>query len=153
MKEFVLDCLNEDNIVVNELLNIDNKIQFKSFSINDLVNIINSININTLDDYNEYVFITDGELKTVLTILFNCYPNIKIININNKNVAIIKWFIMVIKKYYMNNGLDYDVILDIDNNYSKYDNENNIVICGSKLYYNYTRKYFSNKSLIDYIIE
>lgn len=152
MKEYVLDCLNNDEIVVNQLLDIDNKIQFTSCTINDLISLVNDIDINNYNDNNKYVFITDGELKTVLITLFNYYSSIKIININKKNVAIIKWFIMIIKKYYEGYGLESKILLDINNDYSKYDNEN-IVICGSKTYCSNMKLLFPNKLLKELIIE
>ena len=153
MKEYVLNCLNDDEIVVNQLLDIDNKIQFTSYTINDLVNLIKSIDIDNFDDSNKYVFITDGELKTVLTILFNYYSNIKIININKKNIAIIKWFYIVIKKYYEDNDLEFNILLDIHNDYRKYDYENNIVICGYEEFCLNIGELFNNKNIKKLIIE
>lgn len=151
MKEYILDCLIKDELIVKELLTIDNKVQYTSLTIEDLVKLINKIDSNIEHSYvDKYVFITDGELKTVLTILFNYYSNIKIININKKNVAIIKWFIMIIKKY---NDLDFNILSDLDNNYTKYDNESNIVISGAAFYCSNMKLLFPNKLLKELIIE
>lgn len=154
MKEYLLNCLEEDQSIVNELLRIDNKIQFTSLSIDDLVELINNITELNIDDMKKkYVFVTDGEINTTLNILCNYSRGIKCININKRNVAINKWLFMAINQYYINNDISIDIELDIENDYTRYESEKEIVICGYETFVNGTKELFDDNQVLTIIIE
>ena len=125
MKEYLLNILDEEKNIVEELLSIDNRVQYTNYTYEYIYNKIYNFNKynNKLND--KYIVITDGEIDTILYILFNYIDNTIVLNVNHKTIGLYKWLITKI-----NNNYNKNIILDIDNNYELYDKYDNILIAG-----------------------
>ena len=118
MKDYLLNILETEKDIVEELLSIDNKVQYTNYTYEYIYNKIYNFNKydNNLND--KYIVITDGEIDTILYILFNYIDNTIVLNINHKTIGLYKWLITRVNEYYNKN-----IILDIDNNYELYDSK------------------------------
>lgn len=143
MKEYILNLLEEEQELVNELLNIDNKIQNTNYTYEDIFKMIYDTKIytNTLDK--KYMVITDGELSTIFNILFNYADNILCININHMTVAFNMWLVKRINEY-----KNLEIILDKDNNYEVYDKFNDLIITGYEEFVEGTSDMYDDKNIL-----
>lgn len=149
LNKFLIELLIQERSIVEELLAIDNKIQFTNLTFEQLLNSIKDVT-NEVEDIpmRKYDFITDGEIKTVLNCLINYAPFINHLNINKRYVGINKWLINHINDYYENNNINIHIILDIDNNYRKFNDSKVIVVCGFKEFVEGTSLLFENKKIL-----
>ncbi len=143
MKEYLLNILDSEKSIVEELLRIDNRIQFTDYTYEYIYNKIYNFNKfdNKLND--KYIVITDGEIDTILYILFNYIDNTIVLNINHKTIGLYKWLISRINEYYNKN-----IILDINNNYELYDKYDNILIAGFIEFVEGTSLLYENKNIV-----
>lgn len=149
LNKYLIELLIQERSVVEELLVVDNKIQFTNLSFEQLLNSIKVVT-NEVEDIpmRKYEFITDGEVKTVLNCLINYAPFINNLNINKRYVGINKWLVNHINDYYQNHNINIHILLDIDNNYEKYNNSKSIIICGFKEYVEGISYLFENKNIL-----
>lgn len=149
LNKYLIELLIQEQSIIEELLIIDNKIQFTSLTYNQLLNILQNITID-MDDLpvGKYDVITDGEINTTLKCLISYAPLINRMNINKRYVGVNKWFIKNINEYYKRNKININILLDIDNNYSQYTDSKFLIICGFKEFIDGTLSLFNNKSVI-----
>lgn len=149
LNKYLIELLIQEQSIIEELLIIDNKIQFTSLTYNQLLNILQNITID-MDELpvGKYNVITDGEINTTLKCLISYAPLINRVNINKRYVGINKWFIKHINNYYKRNKININILLDIDNNYSQYTDSKSLIICGFKEFIDGTSSLFDNKSII-----
>lgn len=149
MKEYILGLLEEEKYIVEELLRIDNKVQNTNYTYEYVYKTIYNFNKEKMDIKGKYMVITDGELSTVLNILFNYSDNILCLNINHKTVGLYKWLVNRLNMY--NDNID--IILDIDNNYELYDEYDNFIIAGFDEFVEGTSEMYDNKNIIKIILD
>ncbi len=149
MKEYILGLLEEEKYIVEELLRIDNKVQNTNYTYEYVYKTIYNFNKEKMDIKGKYMVITDGELSTVLNILFNYSDNILCLNINHKTVGLYKWLVNRLNMY--NDNID--IILDIDNNYELYDKYDNFIIAGFDEFVDGTSEMYDNKNIIKIILD
>lgn len=145
LKEFLIDSFLEEKDVINELLMIDNSIQFTDTLYEDILSILrNSIEYD-LFDLDKCIIISDGNLEKTIKVLIKYSASVDNVFVSKSFLGIYTWFIKRIRNYY-NSG----ITLDKTNDYSKYlSNDNTIVICGDSEFLDYMSKYFSEcKSII-----
>ena len=114
----------EDKSIIDELLLIDNKIQYTNLTYESLLDSIIAVDIcNVLDGDSVYVAITDGEVQTVLKVII-CTPKLSTLYINRTFLSINKYLVSCANKFY-----EFEKIqLDSSKNYQKYINSANKVI-------------------------
>ena len=120
----LIESIQEDEIILNELIKIDNKILGTNYSIKTLLNDINELisenkQVKIIID-EKTLIITDGIPKDTLDIINRISINEEcILFINRYCVAINKWLINEFQNI-TGNKID----LDIDINYNKHLNSN-----------------------------
>ncbi len=150
LNQYLIDLLMKERAIVEELLMIDNKIQFTNLTYDKLLNDIRGMTIHIKDiPIRKYDFITDGELQTILQCLINYAPLINHLNINKRYVGVNTWLVKHINDYYREQSLNINISLDISDSYSLYDDSKAIVICGFKEFIEGTSLLFDNKNIIE----
>lgn len=149
LNKYLIELLIQEHSIIDELLVIDNKIQFTNLTFDWLLNILQDITID-LDELpvRKYDVITDGELKTTLNCLINYAPFINHLNINERYVGINKWFIKHINDYYKSHNININILLDIDDNYEQYNDSKALIVCGFKEFIDGISLLFENKNVI-----
>ncbi len=67
LKEHLINCLLEDKSIIDELLLIDNRVQYTSLTYENILNNLkNAVVYDNLDVVSSYIAITDGEIDSVL---------------------------------------------------------------------------------------
>lgn len=120
----LIESIQEDEIILNELIKIDNKILGTNYSIKTLLNDINELISENKQEKiiidEKTLIITDGIPKDTLDIINRISINEEcILFINRYCVAINKWLINEFQNI-TGNKID----LDIDINYNKHLNSN-----------------------------
>ena len=66
LKTYLLNCFLEDRSVIEELLFIDNKVQYTNLTYEKLLDVLKNISVyDNLDEAFSYIAITDGEFDSV----------------------------------------------------------------------------------------
>lgn len=145
LKEFLIDSFLEEKDVINELLMIDNSIQFTDTLYEDILLILRNSLEYDLFALDKCTVISDGNLEKTIKVLIKYSASIDNVFVSKSFLGIYTWFIKRIRNYY-NSG----ITLDKTNYYNKYlSNDNTIVICGDSEFLDYMSKYFSEcKSII-----
>lgn len=141
IKEYILDILNNDELLVRELISIDNKIQDKSFTYEELISIVKNIEVSNILLNNNIDVLTNGEYKNTLNILLNNYLYINNLYVDKTNLGVYSYIISSLNNYY-----NLNIYLDTSNDYYKY-NGSNIVVSGG-FEFNNTMKLELDKSTI-----
>ena len=141
IKEYILDILNNDELLVRELISIDNKIQDKSFTYEELISIVKNIEVSNILLNNNIDVLTNGEYKNTLNILLNNYLYINNLYVDKTNLGVYSYIISSLNNYY-----NLNICLDTSNDYYKY-NGSNIVVSGG-FEFNNTMKLELDKSTI-----
>ncbi len=149
LEKYLLVRLMEERDIVQELLYIDNSVGKTEISYSNLLQIITSkknLNIPLEHGIN---FITDGEIDTVFYSLLSAAPFIHKLHIDRRFVAVNKWLVGKTKEYYQNNGLEIQLDLDIDKDYQKYIDSNDLfILYGYPEFVDGCMDMFSNKNRI-----
>lgn len=127
LKEYLLNCFLEDKSLIEELLFIDNKVQYTNLTYEKLLDVLKNISVyDNLDDAFNYIAITDGEFDSVCKVLINV-SNIKVLYVNRCFLGVNKYLVNCVNAFY-----DADKIsIDSDKNYHQYiDKSNKIVLSG-----------------------
>lgn len=149
LNKYLLELLIKERSVVEELLVIDNKIQFTNLTFEQLLNSIKNVTNEFVDiPMRKYDFITDGDVKTVLNCLINYAPFINNLNINKRYVGINKWLVNHINYYYQNHNININISLDINDNYEKYNDSKTIIIIGFKEFVEGISLLFHDKNIL-----
>lgn len=119
---YLLNLMIDEKEIVEELLNIDNKICLLNVTYSDLINIIRSTKLDNKQLREEYDVITDGDIHSVIYALINYCNSIKKINIDNFYYGINKWLVTRVNEY-----LNSNIIIDKKPDYNKYVNKKIIV--------------------------
>lgn len=141
IKEYILDILNNDELLVRELISIDNKIQDKSFTYEELISIVKNIEVSNILLNNNIDVLTNGEYKNTLNILLNNYLYINNLYVDKTNLGVYSYIISSLNNYY-----NLNIYLDTSNDYYKY-NGSNIVVSGG-FEFNNTMKLELDRSTI-----
>ncbi len=155
LKEYLFEKSIKDELIIDELLKIDNSIQLGNISQDYLRKILLSNNV-TYDQLTKRVnLITDGEISTVISMLYKYGPNINIINVNKRNVALNKWLIKTANEYF-DEYYGVTIGLDVSNNYNNYYNDELLFVCGFKEFVKGTKKIIkminNNLNIVEIIV-
>ena len=113
LKTYLLNCFLEDRSVIEELLFIDNKVQYTNLTYEKLLDVLKNISVyDNLDEAFSYIAITDGEFDSVCKILINI-TEIKTLYVNRCFLGINKYIVKCVNEFY---GAD-KVMLDSSVNY------------------------------------
>jgi hypothetical protein len=145
LKTYLLNCFLEDRSVIEELLFIDNKVQYTNLTYEKLLDVLKNISVyDNLDEAFSYIAITDGEFDSVCKILINI-TEIKTLYVNRCFLGINKYIVKCVNEFY---GAD-KVMLDSSVNYQKYiDKSNKIVLCGFDTFVEELTKEFNECEII-----
>lgn len=145
LNDFLIDSFLEEKDVINELLMIDNSIQFTDTLYEDILLILRSSLEYDLFALDKCTIISDGNLEKTIKVLIKYSSSVDNVFVSKSFLGIYTWFVKRIRNYYNN-----DISLDKSNDYSKYlSNDSTIVICGDSEFLNYMENYFSEcKSII-----
>ena len=145
LKTYLLNCFLEDRSVIEELLFIDNKVQYTNLTYEKLLDVLKNISVyDNLDEAFSYIVITDGEFDSVCKILINI-TEIKTLYVNRCFLGINKYIVKCVNEFY---GAD-KVMLDSSVNYQKYiDKSNKIVLCGFDTFVEELTKEFNECEII-----
>ena len=145
VKTYLLNCFLEDRSVIEELLFIDNKVQYTNLTYEKLIDVLKNISVyDNLDETFSYIAITDGEFDSVCKILINI-TEIKTLYVNRCFLGINKYIVKSVNEFY---GAD-KVTLDSSVNYQKYiDKSNKIVLCGFDTFVEELTKEFNECEII-----
>ena len=145
LKSYLLNCFLEDRSVIEELLFIDNKVQYTNLTYEKLLDVLKNISVyDNLDEAFSYIAITDGEFDSVCKILINI-TEIKTLYVNRCFLGINKYIVKCVNEFY---GAD-KVMLDSSVNYQKYiDKSNKIVLCGFDTFVEELTKEFNECEII-----
>ena len=127
IKEFLVNCLLQEQSIVEELLYIDNKIQHTQLTYDNLIKKISLVSpLESLNNINEEVVISDGEIETVFKVLIS-EISIDTIYLNNCFLGINSYLINRAVAFYGINS----ICVDKSDNYQKYqDISKKIIIIG-----------------------
>lgn len=145
LKSYLINNIIEDKNIIEELILIDNKIQFTNFTYELLLEALKSIKeCDILENDLNLVALTDGEFNTVFRILISV-PNLSILYVNRCSLGINKYLVRLVNDFY-----GYEKIkLDDTINYTKYINsENKIILSGFDTFVEELLKEFNNKEII-----
>ena len=145
LKTYLLNCFLEDRSVIEELLFIDNKVQYTNLTYEKLLDVLKNISVyDNLDEAFSYIAITDGEFDSVCKILINI-TEIKTLYVNRCFLGINKYIVKCVNEFY---GAD-KVMLDSSVNYQKYiDKSNKIILCGFDTFVEELTKEFNECEII-----
>lgn len=141
IKEYLLESLNNDELLVRELINIDNIIQNKSITYEEIVSDINLIEEKNMLLVDFIDALTDGETLNVFRVIINAFEYLDNLYVDKNNLGLYSWVVNILNNYY-----GYNVNLDTTSDYHKY-NGKKIITCGS-FEFNTTMKLELDKSTI-----
>lgn len=148
LEKYLLVKLMEERSIVQELLYIDNKVGKTEVSYSNLLKMLTSKEKLEIPTEHGINFITDGEIDTVFQSLLAAAPYIGKLHIDRRFVAMNKWLVGKTKEYYQNNGLEIQLDLDINKDYKKYENSDNLfILYGYPEFVNGCMDMFSNKNM------
>lgn len=142
LRSYLMDCILEDKNIIEELLLIDNKVQYTNLTYETLINMLKKINdYDILDGNFNYVAITDGEFDTVFKVLINI-PSLSTLYVNRSFLGINKYLIKLVNTFYECEK----VKLDDSTNYHKYVNSTDkIILSGFDTFVDEIAKEFVHK--------
>lgn len=141
IKEYLLESLNNDELLVRELINIDNIIQNKSITYEEIVRDINLIEEKSMLLVDYIDALTDGETLNVFRVIINAFEHLDNLYVDKNNLGLYSWVVNILNNYY-----GYNVNLDTTSDYHKY-NGKKILVSGS-FEFNTTMKLELDKSTI-----
>ncbi len=149
IKNYILNLIIEEREIIEELLNIDNRICKTNLTYSEFIKKIQKQNIRIENINTPCNFFTDGEPDTTFYILVNYALYVKSLNINRTFVGINKWLVERAKDWFFERGLEIDLNLDLDDNYLNYINDDTkAVICGFKEFTQGTEKLLNKKDIL-----
>ena len=127
LKEYLINCLLEDKSIIDELLLIDNRVQYTSLTYENILNNLkNAVVYDNLDVVSSYIAITDGEIDSVLKVLINV-KELKTVYIDRSFLGINKYLVKCVNDFYG----EEKIVLDDSKDYRKYiNNSPKIVLSG-----------------------
>ena len=145
IKEYLINCILDDKNMIEELLLIDNKVQYTNLSYEKVLEILkNTYVYDNLDDTLSYIAITDGEVDSVLKVLVSSNNLIKLY-VNRSFLGFNKYLVKCVNEYYGNEKIK----LDDSTDYQKYvDKSNSIILCGFDTFVEELGKEFKDCELI-----
>lgn len=145
LRTYLMDCILEDRNIIEELLFIDNKVQYTNLTYESLIGMLKKINdYDILDDNFNYVAITDGEFDTVFKVLINV-PSLSTLYVNRSFLGINKYLIKLVNAFYECEK----VKLDDSTNYHKYvDSTDKIILSGFDTFVDEISKEFVHKEFV-----
>lgn len=141
IKEYLLESLNNDELLVRELINIDNIIQNKSITYEEILRDINLIEEKSMLLVDYIDALTDGETLNVFRVIINAFEYLDNLYVDKNNLGLYSWVVNILNNYY-----GYNVNLDTTSDYHKY-NGKKILVSGS-FEFNTTMKLELDKSTI-----
>lgn len=143
LRDYLINCIIEEKDIINELLYIDNKIQYTHLNYEELVDKLNNVSKINLDNDLNFVALTDGEVETVFKVLISV-SKLDIIYVDKKSLGINKYLVSRANMFYENNNIQ----LDITDDYRKYlSSEYSIIISGFDTFVEELSKEFRNKDI------
>ncbi len=121
LASYILSSFEDEESIIKELLNIDNKVCMTDLTYEDLYEQFNNTT-PLLDVKERCVMLTDGDPDTVYASLINNALNIVSLHIDNSFLGINKWLVSKTYSYYFEKGIEINLKLDEDNGYVKYKN-------------------------------
>lgn len=145
LRTYLIDCILEDKNLIEELLLIDNKVQYTNLTYESLIEMLKKINdYDILDDNLNYVAITDGEFDTIFKVLISV-PSLSTIYVNRSFLGINKYLIKLVNTFYKFEK----VKLDDSTDYHKYiDSEDKIILSGFDTFVEELSKEFESKEIV-----
>ena len=147
MKEYILNLMIEERNIVEEIIRIDNKVQFGNVTFDYLYNEITNIVIDNNYIGNKCIAITDGMFNSVFKILFNYSYDIECLNVDCRNIGFYMWLVDRINKYDEN----VNIILDTKNNYEEYKKYDYFLVCGVDTFVDFITNLYKKKSIIKFV--
>ena len=139
LKQYLFEKLIKEERIIDELIKIDKSIHLGNISQDYLKKILLS-NYITYDGLSKRInLITDGDITTVILVLYKYGPNINTINVNKRNIAINKWLIKSANEYF-NKYYNVSITIDPSNDYIKYINDELLFVCGFSGFVKETKK-------------
>ncbi len=127
LNSYLLDVFHEEESIVKELLNIDNKVCMTNLTYEELDRQFReAAPLNNLD--RECIMLTDGDPDTVFEALINNASNIISLHIDNNFLGINKWLVSKTIKYYEEKDINIKLQLDEQNGYSQYKNCPSLIV-------------------------
>ena len=144
LKDYLINCIIEEKELINQLLYIDNSVQYTSVNYEQLVLKLQQVNAGSDIVFKKSVVaITDGEPETVFRALINI-SDLKDIFINRTSLGINKYLVNRANAYYEEEKIK----LDSSKDYRKYINyEYSIVISGFDVFVEEISKEFGDKDI------
>ena len=145
LRAYLMNCIIEDKNVIEELLLIDNRVQYTNLTYESLISSLQDISdYDILDSNFNYVAITDGEFDTVFKVLINT-PSLSTIYVNRSYLGINKYLIRMVNSFYD----EEKVKLDDSTNYHKYINsDDKILLSGFDTFIDEISKEFVHKEIV-----
>ncbi len=141
IKEYLLESLNNDELLVRELINIDNIIQNKSITYEEIVRDINLIEEKNMLLVDYIDALTDGETLNVFRVIINAFEYLDNLYVDKNNLGLYSWVVNILNNYY-----GYNVNLDTTSDYHKYNGKK--ILVGGSFEFNTTMKLELDKSTI-----
>ena len=147
MKEYILYLMEEEKNIIEEIIKIDNKIQFGNVTFDYLYEEINKMIIDNKNIGTKCIAITDGMFNSVFKLLFNFTYDIECINTDCRNIGFYMWLIDKINKYSEN----INIILDTKNNYEEYKKYDCFLVCGVDTFVDFISNLYMEKNIIKFV--
>ena len=143
LRTYLIDCVLNNKSLIEELLFIDNKVQYTDITYESLLDRLKNVNkYDILDD--NFTALTDGEFDTVFKVLISV-PNLSTIYVNRTFLGLNKYLVNKTNQYY-----GYEKIkLDDSTDYRKYHNSaDKIILSGFDTFVEEISKEFNREITI-----
>lgn len=147
MKEYILNLMEEERSIIEEVIKIDNKIQFGNVSFEQLYSEISNVVIDTKSIDEKCIAITDGMFNSTFKLLFNYSYDIECINVDCRNIGFYMWLVDRINKYDEN----INIFLDTKNNYNEYKKYDLFLVCGVDSFVDFVSNLYKEKNVIKFV--
>lgn len=143
LRTYLIDCILNNKSLIEELLFIDNKVQYTNITYESLLDTLKNIDkYDILDD--NFTALTDGEFDTVFKVLISA-PNLSTIYVNRTFLGINKYLVSCANKFYELEKIK----LDDSTDYHKYLNSaDKIILSGFDTFVEEISKEFNKEIII-----
>ena len=130
LREYLWDLLVSERDIVEELLTLDNKVEYTNFLFYELVGMLDFAAYPSKIIDGKFDILTDGEPDTVYMALLGYATHIEKIHVNQSFLGINNWLVSRVKKYYADKGEPLSLEIDEKVSYDDYQNSKKVVAYG-----------------------